>query len=51
MQERLAELKEQLTGDMWKDMEIMNEIHEIEMALNNVEVCSLDDEECLNCGS
>lgn len=42
--------KKQLTGDMFADMSIKEEIHRLEMELNDVkpESCAID---CENCGS
>lgn len=50
MEEKIKELKEQLTGNMMADMEIRQKIHELEMQLKNItpESCSID---CENCGS
>jgi hypothetical protein len=48
--DRINKLKADLTGNMMIDMEIKDEIHKLEMDLNGV-VCSVDDKECLTCGS
>jgi hypothetical protein len=50
MEEKIKELKEQLTGDMVNDMEIRNEIHNLEMELNNVKPTD-SHIECVGCGS
>jgi hypothetical protein len=48
--ERLDELRDALTGDMIADMNIRNEMHQIEMELN--ETRPQDSYfECENCGS
>lgn len=55
MEEKEKELKEleaELTGDMWEDMELMEKIHRIKSEMRGqIEVCNLDDDECLSCGS
>ncbi len=44
-------LQTQLTGDMFEDMSLKQQIHELEMKLNGVEPsCDLG-EGCENCGS
>ena len=44
-------LQTQLTGDMFQDMSVKQQIHELEMKLNDVEpTCNLG-EDCENCGS
>ena len=50
MKEQIKELKRQLTGDMVKDMEIRNKIHQLEMKLNNVKPTD-SHFECVGCGS
>ncbi len=50
IQAQIKELKSQLTGDMMKDMDIRDQIHELEMKEKGV-TCSLDDPECEACGS
>ena len=50
MEQKIKELKEQLTGDMVNDMEIRNEIHNLEMELNNVKPTD-SHIECVGCGS
>ncbi len=47
---RLEELKDALTGDMIEDMNIRNEMHQIEMQLNDIR--PMDSAfECEGCGS
>ena len=48
--DRISELKVSLTGDMMIDMEIKDEIHKLEMDVKGV-VCSIDNEDCVACGS
>jgi len=48
--DRISELKASLTGDMMIDMEIKDEIHKLEMDVKGV-VCSIDNEDCVACGS
>lgn len=50
MKEQINELKRQLTGDMVKDMEIRDKIHQLEMKLNNVKPTD-SHFECVGCGS
>tara|TARA_B100000519_G_C14042245_1_gene343285 strand:- start:456 stop:608 length:153 start_codon:yes stop_codon:yes gene_type:complete len=50
MKEQIKELKRQLTGDMVKDMEIRDKIHQLEMKLNNVKPTD-SHFECVGCGS
>ena len=50
-QERITELKAELTGDLFQDLEKRDEIHRLEMTLNGVEAASGDQEDCLFCGS
>jgi len=50
MEEQIKELKRQLTGDMLKDMEIRDKIHQLEMKLNNVKPTDTHFE-CVGCGS
>jgi len=50
MEKEIEELKSQLTGDMFKDMEIKDKIHNLEMKLKGVkpEDSHFD---CIGCGS
>ena len=50
MKEQIKELKRQLTGDMIKDMEVRDKIHQLEMKLNNVKPTD-SHFECVGCGS
>ena len=50
LQQQIDELRASLTGDMFKDMETRDKIHNLEMTLNgtrpeNTEI------ECVGCGS
>tara|TARA_R110001632_G_scaffold9494_3_gene36469 strand:- start:1614 stop:1772 length:159 start_codon:yes stop_codon:yes gene_type:complete len=36
MEKEIEQLKKQLTGDMFKDMEVKEQIHELEMKLKGV---------------
>jgi len=47
---KIAELEKQLTGDMFQDMEIRDEIHNLEMKIKGVkpEDSHFD---CIGCGS
>lgn len=50
IQEEINTLKSQLTGDMFKDMEIRDQIHNLEMKLNGVK--PIDSHiDCVGCGS
>ena len=49
-QQRIKELRAQLTGDMMQDMELREEIHELEMKLNDVQPGG-GEIECVGCGS
>jgi len=50
LQKEVDSLKEQLTGDMFKDMEIKDKIHNLEMKIKGVkpEDSHFD---CIGCGS
>ena len=48
--EKIAQLEASLTGDMMKDMDIRQEIHDLEMSEKGI-TCSIDDPECEACGS
>ena len=47
---KIADLEKQLTGDMFQDMEIRDEIHNLEMKIKGVkpEESHFD---CIGCGS
>jgi hypothetical protein len=50
LEEAISALKEKLTGDMFADMEIRDEIHNLEMQLKGVK--PLDSHfDCVGCGS
>ncbi len=50
LEEAIAALREKLTGDMFADMEIRDEIHNLEMQLKGVK--PLDSHfDCVGCGS
>lgn len=50
LESQIAELKGQLTGDMFADMEVRDQIHNLEMKLKGVKPMdsSID---CVGCGS
>jgi hypothetical protein len=50
MEKEIEELKSQLTGDMFKDMDIKDKIHNLEMKMKGVkpEDSHFD---CIGCGS
>ncbi len=50
---KIEELKAQLTGDLFADMEFQQEIYELKKILNPriEEHPEEDDDECLSCGS
>ena len=50
LQDELKQLKTQLTGDMFQDMDIKDQIHNIEMKLKGVK--PMDSHfDCVGCGS
>ncbi|MFK7787332.1 MAG: hypothetical protein AB8B56_19570 [Crocinitomicaceae bacterium] len=50
LQQEINDLKAKLTGDMFSDMEIKDEIHNLEMKLNGVK--PMDSHfDCVGCGS
>ena len=50
LKEKIVELRKQLTGDLMKDMEVRDQIHNIEMKLNGVK--PMDTKiDCVGCGS
>jgi hypothetical protein len=53
IKDQIQELKDKLTGDLFKDMDIQQEIYELKKLLNPEieEHPELDDDECLSCGS
>jgi len=50
LKERIKNLRTQLTGDMFSDMEVRDEIHNLEMKVNGVKP-SDSHFECVGCGS
>lgn len=53
IQTKIAELKTKLTGNLFEDMELQQEIYELKKVLNPhiEEHPEEDDDECLSCGS
>jgi len=50
IQSQLEELKAQLTGDMFQDMDIKDQIHNLEMQVHGVK--PMDSHfDCVGCGS
>lgn len=50
VQEQIEELKAQLTGDLFADMDIKDSIHNLEMKANGVK--PMDSHiDCIGCGS
>lgn len=50
LQIKIKELRGKLTGDMFNDMEVRDEIHNLEMKLNGVK--PMDSHfDCVGCGS
>lgn len=50
IEKEIAALEEQLTGDMFKDMETRDQIHNLKMQLNGTK--PMDQEiDCVGCGS
>lgn len=50
IQKKIDELQEKLTGDMFKDMEIKDKIHNLEMKLNGTKPTD-SHFDCVGCGS
>jgi len=50
IENRINDLKSQLTGNLFNDMDIKDEIHSLEMKLNGVKQ-ELSIFECVGCGS
>jgi len=46
----IAELEKQLTGDMFKDMDLKDKIHNLKMKLNGTRPMN-SEIECVGCGS
>lgn len=53
IRDKIAELKAKLTGNLFEDMELQQEIYELKKVLNPriEEHPEEDDDECLSCGS
>jgi len=49
-EEQIVELESQLTGNMFEDMNIKDQIHRIKLECVGGS-CSIDDPECEACGS
>ena len=49
IREKIAELESQLTGDMFKDMDIMDQIPRLKLECVGG-TCSIDEPECEACG-
>jgi hypothetical protein len=50
LQDEIQELRNKLTGDMFQDMDIKDEIHNLEMKLKGVK--PMDSHiDCIGCGS
>jgi len=50
LEDRIEELKGQLTGDMFQDMELKDKIHNLEMELKGVKPTD-SHFDCVGCGS
>lgn len=50
LQAQIDELKSNLTGDLFQDMEARDKIHNLEMKLNGVKPSS-SEIDCVGCGS
>lgn len=50
IKKEIEDLKKQLTGDMMKDMEIKDKIHNLEMKLNGTKPTD-SHFDCVGCGS
>ena len=48
--EKIAQLESQLTGDMFSDMNLKDQIHKLKLEEAGGS-CSIDDPECEACGS
>ena len=49
-EEKIAQLEAQLTGDMFADMDIKDQIHKLKLEAAGGS-CDIDDPECEACGS
>ena len=50
LQAQITELESQLTGDMFKDMDLKDKIHNLKMKLNGTRPMN-SEIECVGCGS
>lgn len=50
LEQQISDLEGQLTGDMFKDMEIRDKIHNLKMKLNGTKPGN-QEIECVGCGS
>jgi hypothetical protein len=50
LKRQIEELKSQLTGDMFQDMELKDKIHNLEMKLNGTKPTD-SHIDCIGCGS
>ena len=50
IQSQITELESQLTGDMFKDMELKDKIHNLKMKVNGTRPMN-SEIECVGCGS
>ncbi len=50
LEEEIVQLKAQLTGDLFADMDIIDKIHNLEMKLNGTKP-SDSEIDCVGCGS
>lgn len=50
LQAQIDELKSNLTGNLFEDMEVRDKIHNLEMTLNGVKPTS-SEIDCVGCGS
>ena len=50
LKNRIEDLRTKLTGDMFNDMEVRDEIHNLEMKMNGVKP-SDSHFDCIGCGS
>lgn len=50
LQTQITELESQLTGDMFKDMELKDKIHNLKMKANGTRPMN-SEIECVGCGS
>jgi hypothetical protein len=51
IKQKIEQLQSKLTGDMFADMDLREEIHNLEMQLNEVQKPDGSPFECFGCGS